>query len=90
MLVHIPDTGHVTTRDYGWYANRPRGMREKAVPGIDRHRAHLMQGGMTGAVRLLFQRPGPYYSFVSAMARRLMLPPNVSNRHRTAHDFSRQ
>ena len=32
VLVHIPDTGHVTTRDYGWYANRPRGMREKAAP----------------------------------------------------------
>ena len=23
--------GHVTTRYYGWYANRPRGMREKAA-----------------------------------------------------------
>ena len=32
VLVHIPDKGHVTTRYYGWYANRPRGMREKAVP----------------------------------------------------------
>jgi len=32
VLVHIPDTGHVTTRYYGWYANRPRGMREKAAP----------------------------------------------------------
>ena len=32
VLVHIPDKGHVTTRDYGWYANRPRGMREKAAP----------------------------------------------------------
>ena len=27
VLVHIPDKGHVTTRYYGWYANRPRGMR---------------------------------------------------------------
>ena len=32
VLVHIPDTGHVTTRYYGWYANRPRGTREKAAP----------------------------------------------------------
>ena len=32
VLVHIPDNGHVTTRDYGWYANRPRGMRRQAEP----------------------------------------------------------
>ena len=32
VLVHIPDKGHVTTRYYGWYANRPRGMRDKAAP----------------------------------------------------------
>ncbi|MFN9089862.1 MAG: transposase, partial [Gemmatimonadaceae bacterium] len=32
VLVHIPDKGQVTTRDYGWYANRPRGMRGKAAP----------------------------------------------------------
>ena len=32
VLVHIPDKGHVTTRYYGWYANRPRGMRGKAQP----------------------------------------------------------
>ena len=32
VLVHIPDKGHVTTRYYGWYANRPRGMRRKAEP----------------------------------------------------------
>ena len=31
VLVHIPDKGHVTTRYYGWYANRPRGMREQAA-----------------------------------------------------------
>jgi len=30
VLVHIPDKGHVTTRYYGWYANRPRGMRGTA------------------------------------------------------------
>ena len=29
---HIPDTGQVTTRDDGWYANRPRGMRRRAEP----------------------------------------------------------
>jgi hypothetical protein len=32
VLVHIPDQGDVTTRDDGWYANRPRGMRDKAAP----------------------------------------------------------
>ncbi len=32
VLVHIPDKGHVTTRNYGWYANRPRGMRRQAEP----------------------------------------------------------
>jgi hypothetical protein len=32
VLVHIPDKGPVTTRYYGWYANRPRGMRGKAEP----------------------------------------------------------
>jgi len=26
-LVHIPHKGHVTTRDYDWYVNRPSGMR---------------------------------------------------------------
>ena len=26
VLRHIPDKGHVTTRYYGWYANRPRGI----------------------------------------------------------------
>ena len=32
VLVHIPDKGHVTTRYYGWYANRPRGRRRHAEP----------------------------------------------------------
>ncbi|MBX9856620.1 MAG: transposase [Gemmatimonadaceae bacterium] len=32
VLVHIPDKGQVTTRYYGWYANRPRGMRGTAAP----------------------------------------------------------
>ncbi len=32
VLVHIPDKGQVTTRYYGWYANRPRGMRRQAEP----------------------------------------------------------
>ena len=27
----IPDKGQVTTRYYGWYANRPRGTRDKAA-----------------------------------------------------------
>ena len=34
VLVHIPDQGHVMTRYYGWYANRPRGMRDKAAPAM--------------------------------------------------------
>jgi hypothetical protein len=32
VLVHIPDKGHVTARYDGWYADRPRGMRQKAAP----------------------------------------------------------
>jgi len=32
VLVHIPDQGHVTTRDDGGYANRPRGMQRQAEP----------------------------------------------------------
>ena len=32
VLVHIPDKVHVTTRYYGWYANRPRAMRRQAEP----------------------------------------------------------
>lgn len=36
VLVHIPDQGHVTTRYYGWYANRPRGKRDKAAPAAGR------------------------------------------------------
>lgn len=34
-LVHIPDQGHVTTRYYGWCANRPRG--GAAAGGARRH-----------------------------------------------------
>ncbi len=34
VLVRIPETGHVTTRLYGWYANRHRGMRDKAAPAL--------------------------------------------------------
>jgi hypothetical protein len=34
VLVHIPDKGHVTTRYYGSYANRSRGMRDKATPAV--------------------------------------------------------
>jgi hypothetical protein len=32
VLAHIPDKGHATTRYYGWYANRPSGMRRQAEP----------------------------------------------------------
>ena len=37
VLVHIPDKGHVTTRYYGLYDNRPRGMRVKAAPADGGH-----------------------------------------------------
>ena len=32
VLTHIPNQGQVTTRYYGWYANRPRGRRRRAAP----------------------------------------------------------
>lgn len=32
ILVHVPDNGHMTTRDSGWYSNRPRSMRRRADP----------------------------------------------------------
>jgi hypothetical protein len=32
VLMHNPDTGHVTTQYDGWYANRPRGRRRQAEP----------------------------------------------------------
>ena len=32
VLTHIPNKGQVPTRYYGWYANRPRGMRRRAAP----------------------------------------------------------
>lgn len=34
VLVHIPHKGYVTTRYYGWYANRPRGMRGTAGAAV--------------------------------------------------------
>ncbi|MFO0326649.1 MAG: hypothetical protein ACK53A_01465 [Gemmatimonadota bacterium] len=57
MLLHIPDKGHVTTRYYGWYANRPRGMRRQGEPAHLRTaptpRQHTgtfgVGGGPTGA-----------------------------------------
>ena len=43
--MHIPDQGHVTTRYYGWYANRPRGKRGKTAPAAEATRrwAALLQ-----------------------------------------------
>ena len=38
LLVHIPDKGHVTTRYYGWYANRPRGIEGTPPPATRRWR----------------------------------------------------
>lgn len=35
MLAHIPDKGQVTQRYYGWYANRPRGMRRQQAEQTD-------------------------------------------------------
>jgi hypothetical protein len=33
IVTHIPDKGQVMTRYYGWYANRPRGVRRKLAAG---------------------------------------------------------
>jgi len=57
VLLHIPDKGHVTTRYYGWYANRPRGMRRQGEPAhlrtapTPRHPAGTfgVRGGPTAA-----------------------------------------
>jgi hypothetical protein len=38
VFVHIPDQGHVTTRYFGWYANRPRAC--AARPRARRLRCH--------------------------------------------------
>ena len=55
VRVHIPDKGHVTTRDYGWYANRPRGIPYRdAASGRARHRqcaAHDRPRAEAGAHR---------------------------------------
>jgi hypothetical protein len=45
VLVHIPDTGHVTTRYDGWYTNRPRGMPEQAGVGGARRRRRAGAAG---------------------------------------------
>ena len=47
VLVHIPDTDHVTTRYDGWYANRPRG-----IPFRD-----AGHGGVHGGRRAARERP---------------------------------
>jgi len=47
VVVHIPDKGHVTTRYYGWYANRPRGIPFR----------HARQGGDRGSGRAARDRP---------------------------------
>ena len=55
VLVHIPDKGHATTRYYGWYANRPRGIPFRdAGASRPRHRrsaAHDRPRAETGAHR---------------------------------------
>ena len=38
LVAHIPDRGQVLTRYYGWYANRTRGIRRRAL-GADGERA---------------------------------------------------
>ena len=37
VVVHIPDKGRVTTRYYGWYANRPRGQRRRQAEAAGAH-----------------------------------------------------
>ena len=61
VLVHIPVKGHVTTRYYGGYACRPRGMRIIACittsAVIDQMRTHLRTS--PGRFRDYSQRTGP-------------------------------
>ena len=61
VFVHIPDKGHVTTRCYGWYANRPRGIREKAEPaaadGPARNRPHATTRAHRGQPPVGFAAP---------------------------------
>ena len=54
VLVHIPDKGQVTTRYYGWYANRLRGMRREAEPA----------GAETPVPRVAAPRLAPTASFL--------------------------
>jgi len=58
VLVHMPDTGQVTTRYSGWYANRLRGMRGKAAPADGRKQqlfevAPLACPACQGAMRIV-------------------------------------
>jgi hypothetical protein len=45
VLVYLPARGHVTTRYNGWYAIRPRGMRDKAARGPRGQRPRRMLNG---------------------------------------------
>ena len=53
LLVHIPDTGHVTTRYSGWYANRPRSIpfRDVGHGGVHGGAAHDHADATTRALR---------------------------------------
>jgi len=60
VLVHLPETGHVTTRYEGWSANRSRGMRAKAEPAAAVSRA--ARSPETRPTLIEFPVPTPVYS----------------------------
>ena len=56
LVTHIPDRGQVLTRYYGWYANRTRGIRRRAL-GSDGDLAPSVGGVVFAApVPLPFRR----------------------------------
>ena len=63
VLVHSPDQGHVTTRSDGWYANRPRGRRDKAAHGVPPRRGPRRAAGRHAPLaRPLTPRPSREYA----------------------------
>jgi len=74
VRVHISDKGHVTTRHYGWYANRPCGLRCTAGPAAaktaleDGPPPALTGSAIAPSVRRKFDRPR--LKFLSRWGRR--------------------
>ena len=65
VLVHIPDQGQVTTRDYGWYANRPRGHAGKTAPAAALLPQVFELGRLTKSCRVDCRRVGALMVFRS-------------------------